>query len=70
MKNVKTLIAAAVLSSLSLQASLLLKFKTHRQANRKSLLLVLLRVLTSLLLKINWHKKPMRWVQNLSVSPL
>jgi hypothetical protein len=70
MKNVKTLFAAAVLSSLSFASFAAVEVRVLRQASSKSVSLVLLQALTSLLLKINWLKKRMRWAQNLSVSPL
>jgi len=66
MKNVKTLIAAAILSSMSF-ASFASKFSQRQKANKKSVQSVLTRGQIWDRWKSSWRKKRMRWAQNLSV---
>jgi hypothetical protein len=70
MKNVKTLIAAAVLSSLSFASFAAVQVQSTPLISIKSGRSLRLPGLTWVHWKISWRKKRKRWVQNLTASPL
>ena len=67
MKNVKTLIAAAILSSMSFASFAAVEVQSTPEANKKSVQSVLTRGQIWDRWKSSWRKKRMRWAQNLSV---
>lgn len=67
MKNVKTLIAAAILSSMSFASFAAVEVQSTQKANKKSVQSVLTRGQIWDRWKSSWRKKRMRWAQNLSV---
>ena len=67
MKNVKTLIAAAILSSMSFASFAAVEVQSTQKAKKKSVLSVLTRGQIWDRWKSSWRKKRMRWAQNLSV---
>ncbi len=67
MKNVKTLIAAAILSSMSFASFAAVEVQSTPEGQQKSVLSVLTRGQIWDRWKSSWRKKRMRWAQNLSV---
>ncbi|STK82397.1 protein involved in stress resistance and biofilm formation [Escherichia coli] len=67
MKNVKTLIAAAILSSMSFASFAAVEVQSTPEGQQKSVQSVLTRGQIWDRWKSSWRKKRMRWAQNLSV---
>lgn len=70
MKNVKTLIAAAVLSSLSFASFAAVEVQSTPADQQKVGTISATAGLIWALWKISWHKKLTKWVRNHSASPL